>query len=146
MLHRSPRDSFCLGTFAHGFVILPPRSLAKTRGCLLAKVWILWGVGQFCDHIPAINLVNNCIFFQVTSGYILQAKSFFPISRRFEFSSLLSINRSQPTIMRRSPNFGCRWPSISQARCLFLMTWFVTQTPCVLSQKTCRQLTMALWE
>ena len=76
MLHRSPRDSFCLGTFAHGFVILPPRSLAKTRGCLLAKIWILWGVGQFCDHIPAINLVNNCIFFQVTSGYILQAKSF----------------------------------------------------------------------
>ena len=28
------RDSFCLGTF--GFIGLPPRSLASTRGCFLA--------------------------------------------------------------------------------------------------------------
>ena len=27
------RDSFCLGTFAHGFIRLPPRSLASSRRC-----------------------------------------------------------------------------------------------------------------
>ena len=27
------RDSFCLGTFVHGFIPLPPRSLASSRGC-----------------------------------------------------------------------------------------------------------------
>ena len=28
----SLRDSFCLRTFAHGFIMLPPRSLASSRG------------------------------------------------------------------------------------------------------------------
>ena len=27
------RDSFCLGTSVHGFILLPPRSLASSRGC-----------------------------------------------------------------------------------------------------------------
>ena len=31
----SIRDSFCLGTFAHGFIMLPPRSLASSRARLL---------------------------------------------------------------------------------------------------------------
>ena len=31
-------DSFCLGTFAHGFIMRPPRSLASSLGCSLAIV------------------------------------------------------------------------------------------------------------
>ena len=34
----SLRDSFCLGTFAHGFIMLPPRSLASSLGCSLAII------------------------------------------------------------------------------------------------------------
>ena len=32
----SLRDSFCLGTFVHGFIRLPPCSLASSRDCSLA--------------------------------------------------------------------------------------------------------------
>ena len=32
----SLRDSFCRGTFTHGFLMLPPRSLASSRSCSLA--------------------------------------------------------------------------------------------------------------
>ena len=31
----SIQDPFCLGTFAHGFIRLPPCSLASSRGCSL---------------------------------------------------------------------------------------------------------------
>ena len=30
------RDSFCLETFAHGFITLPPRILKSSRRCSLA--------------------------------------------------------------------------------------------------------------
>ena len=32
----SLRVSFCLGTFAYGFIMLPPRSLVYSRACSLA--------------------------------------------------------------------------------------------------------------
>ena len=34
----SLRDSFCLGTFAHGFIRLSPCSLASSQGCSLAII------------------------------------------------------------------------------------------------------------
>ena len=34
----SLRDSFCLATFAHGFIRLSPRSLASSQGCSLAII------------------------------------------------------------------------------------------------------------
>ena len=35
------QDSFCLGTFAQGFIMLPPRSLASSWGCSLAMTTIV---------------------------------------------------------------------------------------------------------
>ena len=39
----SIRDSLCLGTFAHGFIRLPPRSFCRVfaRGCLLIVIIII---------------------------------------------------------------------------------------------------------
>ena len=36
----SLRDSFCLRTFTHGFIMLPPRRPASSRGCSLAIIEI----------------------------------------------------------------------------------------------------------
>ena len=62
----SLRDSFCLGTFAHGFIMLPPRSLASCSswGCSLAiiqKAIYLLPTSRL-QFFPRILLFCNFIF------------------------------------------------------------------------------------
>ena len=49
-------DSFCLGTFAHGFIRLLPRSLTSLRGCSLAIMTSSLKIANFsrlhCLKIP----------------------------------------------------------------------------------------------
>ena len=53
------RDSFCLRTFAHGFIMLLPRSLASSRSCSLAINF--WKQSQFffalyMQYIPPFHM------------------------------------------------------------------------------------------
>ena len=86
-LHRFEIHSQCLGTFAHGFIMLLPRSLASSRSCSLAINF--WKQSQF--------------FFAL---YMQYSPPFHMCRRTFQCLTALYWFKLQ---IKRVPNKSIRW-------------------------------------
>ena len=60
----SLRDSFCLGSFAHGFIMLPPRSLASSLGCSLAII--------LRDRLQHGSWEGDCTYIRTSINFVVR--------------------------------------------------------------------------
>ena len=65
----SLRDSLCLETFVHGFIMLLPRSLVSSLGCLLAKNDHLRENRPFYRYGGHIELIRFKEYYRMPRGH-----------------------------------------------------------------------------